>query len=643
MGDGTLAILLERERRRRAQQQVVAGGARSVAQRRSYAGDPWKYFRDVFGWTLVPQQERALEVVEQHDRVILRGGNNLGKTEWLAGYGIYCFDAVAALANEDEGLDERGCFLLLLGPDHNTIQGTAYSALLRMRKRALRRGFPLPGEPSDRSVLWAPRGEDWRVEAFSPPRESQTEHGDRIFMAGASGRHHLNQVGLIEEAMGITEPLLVSTEGMCSTRGNKIICALNPDVPVGPIYDREQSRAYAVVEWDAFEHPNVARRQYVVPAAIDFHVVDDAVRTCRDRGAATDVAPDTTYGDFLYALPPPGAEEVGARVDGVLGHPEGTPHVYRPTARFSAQRRGKWPTSAEDRLFDPGALDEAMQRWRARPATDFATPPDALGVDPAGETGADDPVACPRWGLSAEALLLLYAGCSGDAAQLTALRAERRAWVGTLQVMPKGDGPDLATAISGRFPHKETAWCVDETGLGASCFSYAVKVLRARARGVSFGARAPETYVPGLLYCENVRTWMYVTAAECVRLGLVDLPDDNELRKELVAHEVIYTRGIIMEVHDPVRGKVKERKPSVILIPKKEVKKRIGHSPDRADAFVLACFGAPRALMEYHSPTAPRAGRLASDEHALQEDQHDNHGWGNHHGGRLGHFGPGGW
>jgi len=44
-----------------------------------------------------------------------------------------------------------------------------------MRRRAMNHGFVMLGEPSERSVTWQVRQEDWRIEPFSPPRDGDEE------------------------------------------------------------------------------------------------------------------------------------------------------------------------------------------------------------------------------------------------------------------------------------------------------------------------------------------------------------------------------------------------------------------------------------------------------------------------------------
>ena len=70
---------------------------------------------------------------------------------------------------------------------------------------------------------------------------------------------------------------------------------------------------------------------------------------------------------------------------------------------------------------------------------------------------------------------------------------------------------------------------------------------------------------------------------------------DHRMREEVMAHE---TQPRARVVFDPAAGR-KVRKPTVLLVPKDLIKAKIGRSPDRADAFVLAVngSGARRGVM----------------------------------------------
>lgn len=389
--------------RERVAAEKSAATGRDPAQRRAYAErrDPVGYISDVLGVPrLSPQQEDAIGQVLTHDRVLIPAANNVGKTFLLSAIGLYFFDAVGAVLGPNG--EELGCQLLLPGPDHITIRDTIYAAMLEHAARAEQRGFPMPGERSEKSVYWRV-GPRWFMRAFAPPKDKR-----RAIAHTASGRHHPNQHALVEEGAGVEEIVWRAVEGMCSgedeTLGrNKVISAFNPSESRGPVWERARRGRYVVIHLSGLDHPNVRERRIVIPGAISPRELDERVRTECDRlGPWPGTSPDPDRGDFVYAVPPTGAQEVGPRHDGIPGHPQGEPHVWRPGPIFAAQGLGQWPRTDASSLFDPGSWDRAVERWRA--GFDPEIPPDRIGVDAALE-GDDSTVAAPAWGLSGPELL----------------------------------------------------------------------------------------------------------------------------------------------------------------------------------------------------------------------------------------------
>lgn len=572
-----------------------AHATRDIPHRRRYAEamDPWAYSSDIFGYTLTQQQDEVLELLVRETRVLVPSGNNLGKTFLLALWGIFRFDAMAALENPDTGEREQGARILLPGPDHDTVFETLYSEMLVHAARAEQRGHLMPGERSERSVMWRVRPM-WNVEAFSPPSRVHLNVAHT-----ASGRHHRNQIALIEEGQGVPEPTWRAAEGMCSSAGNQIASSFNPTEPVGPAYARATNGSYRVMQLDAFEHPNIVQRKLVIPDAVDFTVVDARVRECRDRGPYPATPMEPEFGDFVYAVARRGTPERGPRDDGHRGHPDGKLRVYRPNVTFLPQVRGQWPRTSESGLFDPGAWDAAVERWKR--GRDPVALPDCVGLDPARE-GDDDPIAAPRWGETAEQLLRAYAEAEASGnpeAAIAAIQKNRRARIGELTVFPKSDGVTLAQRVSHQFPG--SPFSIDEGSVGSSPVDHLGRVLRRDVVPVSFSASATQPVNQSEPWSENMRTQLYLRFAMLVNRGLVDVPDDPLLRQECLAHKLEYGAKVVERYNERKRRKEKVRVTSVALVAKDEVKKLIGRSPDRSDG---------SALSLYTEPIVPRAAPI---------------------------------
>ena len=556
---------------------VAKGQGASLERRRKYAPDPHAYIRDVYGYRLTPQQEEIVEACRTRDRVLIPAAQNVGKS-WILGLiALWLFDPVAALPGP-EGQEQQGARILLPGPDAKTVFETVWSKITGHAIRAQHRGWRLPGAWSEKSVLWrVPGYPEWTMECLTPPKRT-----DEAQTHGAAGRHHVNLHAIVEEGIGVSEPLWSTVERQCSAAGNKIISAYNPTEPVGPTITRERTGTYHVIRLSALDHPNVRTRSTVVPGAISHKEIDELVRVqTLDQGAVPGTPLDVDRGDFVYALPPPGAADAGARHDGIPGHPASKPRVRRPLAIAEVSILGRTMSSGSLGLFSSESIQRAAERWLASPEP--ATPPSRVGLDPARE-GSDDSTATPAWGEGAESLLIAYheAQQRGPEA-VTKLRATRRIRLGQAAILPKGDGRVVGEAVVRRFPG--VPYTSDAGGVGTSPNDYLVHVLHAQVAAVDFGGLPPDP-VPEQIQAENMRTHMYVLLSMLCARDLVDLPPDQALHEELLAHSLEY-RSRSVDAGDGRR-----RVTSVLLVSKDKVKARIGRSPDRSDSAVLAALDA---------------------------------------------------
>lgn len=114
---------------------------------------------------------------------------------------------------------------------------------------------------------------------------------------------------------------------------------------------------------------------------------------------------------------------------------------------------------------------------------------------------------------------------------------------------------------------------IDEIGIGAGVLDRVKELLAGREIHVIGCNAAGNSDIPAAEQekYENTRAWMYFKAADLFYKNKVGMENDPELVEQLSQQKYEYTKS----------GKWK-------LESKDEVKKRIGRSPDRADAFVMA-------------------------------------------------------
>jgi hypothetical protein len=188
----------------------------------------------------------------------------------------------------------------------------------------------------------------------------------------------------------------------------------------------------------------------------------------------------------------------------------------------------------------------AQKRWSPeRPAGVGMT---SMGVDIA-QGGADRTVIAPRY---------------GD-------------WFAPLIVKPGRETPDGPTAASLIVMHMRDAAMVNIDlggGWGGSCFDFLKSNDMVSMTGIVPGAASAGKTVDGRLTFRNVRAemwWRFREALDPNSEFRVALPPDPELRSELASPKWLMTSGNAIQIEE-----------------KSKIKDRLGRSPDKGDAIVMA-------------------------------------------------------
>lgn len=215
-------------------------------------------------------------------------------------------------------------------------------------------------------------------------------------------------------------------------------------------------------------------------------------------------------------------------------------------------------------VLPTGWVREAMERWEKR---DRKGPMSALGVDVA-RGGADFTVLAPRHGW----------------------------WFDELAKFPGAatpDGPTVAGLVVSKVRDGASIH-VDVIGVGASVYDFLLGN-NMNAVGVNVAEKSLEFDKSGKLPFANLRAQIWWRMREYLDPANdygVALPPDDELKADLCAPRWKLTpRGVLVES-------------------KEDLKDRIGRSPDKGDAVVLAAM--PEQLSGWNSPQQPqgRRGRL---------------------------------
>src|SRR5690606_28919377 len=156
----------------------------------------WAYFHDIlFINQLTEDQNWLLEAFLNGTRVLAKAANAVGKTHLLAALGVFRMDAVGS-EPDDEGRPQ-GARWIMTAAGCSNVDSTVWAQALEFMDTAKRNGYAMPGEYSEKSVLWRVRP-DWFVEKLSPPKRVGQEQ-----QHGAAGRHATNLLITIDEGPGV--------------------------------------------------------------------------------------------------------------------------------------------------------------------------------------------------------------------------------------------------------------------------------------------------------------------------------------------------------------------------------------------------------------------------------------------------------
>ena len=226
--------------------------------------------------------------------------------------------------------------------------------------------------------------------------------------------------------------------------------------------------------------------------------------------------------------------------------------------RYAVRVKGNFPLQGDDTVFPLGVIDTAQARWfqdAAPDSDDIAVPVD----EPGGPIDAGLDVA--RF---------------GDDESVAKFR--RGWWMGKAHVVSGLDTQALASWFIGHckrlYPKQRVRVKVDGTGVGAGVVDALRRAVNEGEKWltvvdvVSSAAASDDEY----LNCRaqmafHARKWLETVGA---------IPEDLELEGELVAIKYKFTP----------KGQIQ-------IESKDDLRKRLGRSPDRADALVLAAWDVP--------------------------------------------------
>lgn len=351
-----------------------------------------------------------------------------------------------------------------------------------------------------------------------------------------SGFHSPNLMVVVTEASGIEQQTFDAIEGIL--QGNsRLVIVFNPNNLKGEAYESARSPQYKSFKLNCLNSPNVKARKIVIPGQVDYDWVNEKVLK---KGWTMEIHPsevDPNKFDF-----------------------EWNGKYYRPGDLFRVKVLGEFPEEDSGGLIPLAWIEQANDRWIEYTKGGFReSTPARLGVDVAG-MGTDNSVIVDRYGF----------------------------YVKGIHIVPVASKDTIHMQVAGQV--KQALFnggqaFIDTIGEGAGVYSRLreMKVLNAYSCKNSENAKGLYD-ATGVRRFVNMRSYMYWALRDALDPSgdiKLMLPPDDELKEELC------------EIHYMIQSDSR-----IILEPKEDIKKRLGRSPDKADALSMTFYPEARVNEE---------------------------------------------
>jgi hypothetical protein len=337
----------------------VKAGERIRWPSKKYREDPVAFAHDILGVEPWSKQVEILEAMRDHSRVAVRSGHKTGKSNsaGIAALWFYCSwpDARVVMSSTtsrqvDTILWRELTMLRTRGGRCLACKGE-YEALLESGVHQIEADERIP-KPCPHSALID--GEIGRLARTGMRSDDfRTISGFTAKEAEAvAGISGRNLMFIIDEASGVPDEIYEAIEGN-RAGGARIVLFSNPTKTIGEFFDAFNSKAelYKGIRVSSRETPNVVEGRTVIPGLAERSWVEEKVKEWGEN-----------------------------------------------SPQFRVRVEGDFPVGEDGKIFSLQAILEAEQRWHDAPFTGRLF----VGFDPAGESGKGDEMClCPRRGRKA--------------------------------------------------------------------------------------------------------------------------------------------------------------------------------------------------------------------------------------------------
>lgn len=361
-----------------------------------YQGDPAGFISDVLGEkTLTNDQLRILDTLAKYDRIVVKSATGTGKSFLGARIATYFFKAY-----------ERAQIYMAAAPPESNLRRILWSELSEV---FIKNPSVFEGEKiSDLKIRRTTDPKSYIVGTTIPQNGTEDERKARF-----SGKHSPVLVFLLDEADAIPGEILEAIEG-CMSGGSvtKLIMFMNPKKKGGYIYhELIRGKQAHVITMSAFNHVNVVTGEDVIPGAVTRKTVLQRINEW------TYIPNEDEYKDVwdewqesgnlkngFFSIPDCLIGTTCQRTNGDGDYdplPAGIRKVKPLYQKFFYMVLGEYPLDDAQQLIPTEAIEAARTRWDLWVAQYGENPPELvrpiMGLDVA-EYGRDANSLCLRYG-----------------------------------------------------------------------------------------------------------------------------------------------------------------------------------------------------------------------------------------------------
>ena len=388
-------------------------------------------------------------------------------------------------------------------------------------------------------------------------RAGRDEMGSQAFQ----GVHAEHLMVVFDEGAGVSDDRWsVVDGGLVVGTENKFVVIGNPVVTSGPFFEAARDPRWHVIEMSALDHPNIAAglrgEPDVVPGAVSLTWLEDKL--------------ENPFWCELMGTPANKEEREAWILDGCFEFPPMEDIWYRPGASAEARILGRFPSNPTNSVWSSIWLDQAAQRHYAWAPGE----PWEIGVDVA-RFGDDATCVHTRRGMcSISHDTWRKMNTMETVGRIMNIVNSQEAYFGpddlpvTIIIRVDTTGGDVGTGVADGLAEVLTTYSnVDLYTIGAAERPYDIRKY------------------------QNKRSELWFNAATWGQQGELDITRLNPRDVELLTAQLTSSKY----KYDSQSKRVVE--------PKKDVKERIGRSPDDADAFNLAWYtrGREYANVDYRN------------------------------------------